>query len=77
MNIVARTLTVLALALAPGLALAAPAAGDAAPAPAAAGVKPGDVAPGFTLKDINGVEHSLAQYLADGKIVVLEWFNPD
>ena len=35
------------------------------------------MAPSFTLKDTNGVEHTLAQYLADGKIVVLEWFNPD
>ena len=77
MNIVARTLAVLALAAVPAFAPAAPAAGDATPAPAATGVKPGDMAPDFTLKDINGVEHSLAKYLADGKIVVLEWFNPD
>lgn len=75
-----RVLPVLVLVLAPVLAFAAsPAATDAKPAPAAAvtGVKPGDVAPDFTLKDINGVEHTLSRYLADGKIVVLEWFNPD
>jgi len=38
---------------------------------------PGDDAPGFTLRDTEGKEHSLASYLADGKVVVLEWFNPD
>lgn len=80
----------LALALALPCILAVPvsAAGDAKPvapahgapaAPAAAGVAlaPGDKAPDFTLKDTDGQEHSLAKYLADGKVVVLEWFNPD
>ena len=38
---------------------------------------PGDDAPGFTLKDTDGKEHSIASYLAAGKVVVLEWFNPD
>ena len=37
------------------------------------GVKTGDAAPGFTLTDINGKTHSLADY--QGKYVVLEWFN--
>jgi len=37
----------------------------------------GEKAPDFTLSDTAGAEHSLAQYLADGKVVVLEWFNPD
>ena len=71
------------------LMVAAAAASAANPAPAtpattpattpaaASGVAPGDIAPDFTLKDTDGVEHSLARYLADGKIVVLEWFNPD
>lgn len=81
MNEARRALSVLVLALAPVLAFAAsPAAKDTAPAPAAAaiaGVKPGDVAPDFTLKDLDGAEHSLSKYLADGKIVVIEWFNPD
>lgn len=83
MHIVRRTLLALALAIVPTLALAeGPAAKAAAPAAGAAtataaGVKPGDKAPDFKLKDTDGVEHSLAQYLADGKIVVLEWFNPD
>lgn len=44
---------------------------------ALAGVAPGDKAPDFTLTDTAGHEHSLAALLADGKVVVLEWFNPD
>lgn len=31
----------------------------------------------FTLTDTTGAEHTLSDYLADGKTVVLEWFNPD
>lgn len=34
-----------------------------------------EAAPAFTLLDVNGTEHSLAQYA--GKIVVLEWTNYD
>ena len=80
------SVTVTLMAVLATLATAAVAATPAAkttpaPAPATAaaatGVAPGDVAPDFTLKDTDGVEHSLSQYLADGKIVVLEWFNPD
>ena len=37
----------------------------------------GEKAPNFTLTDINGVEHTLADYTAEGKTVVLEWFSPD
>ena len=37
---------------------------------------PGEMAPDFTLTDMTGTEHKLADYLADGKTVVLEWFNP-
>ena len=37
----------------------------------------GDVAPDFTLTDTAGKTHHLADYLKDGNIVVLEWFNPD
>ena len=44
---------------------------------AAAAVDPGDAAPDFTLTDTEGNEHSLAALLDDGKVVVLEWFNPD
>lgn len=36
----------------------------------------GEKAPDFTLKDLEGNEHTLSRYTADGKIVVLEWFNP-
>ena len=36
-------------------------------------VKVGSAAPDFTLKDVNGKAHSLADY--KGKFVVLEWFN--
>lgn len=31
----------------------------------------------FTLSDLDGKTHVLGDYLADGKTVVLEWFNPD
>src|SRR5687768_7991539 len=42
---------------------------------AAASAKIGEAAPAFTLHDINGKSHSLADYA--GKTVVLEWINPD
>lgn len=51
---------------------AAPAPAAAAPAP---GPEVGKPAPDFTLKDYEGKTHHLADY--KGKIVVLEWFNPD
>jgi peroxiredoxin len=35
----------------------------------------GQPAPDFTLKDENGVQHSLGDYR--GKVVVLEWTNPE
>lgn len=41
----------------------------------AADAKVGETAPGFTLVDINGNEHSLSDYA--GKFVVLEWINYD
>ncbi|MGD9548195.1 MAG: thioredoxin family protein [Candidatus Krumholzibacteriia bacterium] len=44
---------------------------------ALAGVTPGGKAPDFTLTDTTGETHTLSAYLAEGKIVVLEWFNPD
>ena len=37
----------------------------------------GNAAPNFTLTDLEGNEHTLADYTAEGKVVVLEWFNPD
>src|SRR3712207_7852174 len=36
-------------------------------------LKVGAEAPAFTLKDVNGKTHNLADY--KGKFVVLEWFN--
>ena len=45
-------------------------------APVIAGeLKPGDMAPGFTLKNTDGKEVSLADY--KGKVVVLEWTNQE
>jgi hypothetical protein len=45
--------------------------------PALAALAPGAKAPDFDLVDTAGIRHALKDYLADGKIVVLEWFNPD
>lgn len=42
---------------------------------AKAELKIGEKAPEFSLKDTEGKEHSLSSL--SGKIVVLEWFNPD
>jgi peroxiredoxin len=49
------------------------------PEPAAASkvAKVGEAAPDFTLKDTTGKEHKLSELTRAGKIVVLEWFNPD
>lgn len=49
---------------------------DSAAPPTTATIKAeiGQPAPSFVLKDLNGKEHSLAQY--KGKTVVLEWFSP-
>lgn len=44
---------------------------------ALAGLAPGDEAPGFTLTDTDGIEHTLQTYLDDKQTVVIEWFNPD
>lgn len=59
--------------MAAGLALALGGAVAAQDAPARARV--GDAAPAFSLKDVRDATHTLEQYR--GKIVVLEWFNPD
>ncbi|MCR9164175.1 MAG: thioredoxin family protein [bacterium] len=68
-------------AKAPGATPEADARGaDAEPAPAkpaiAAGAKAevGKPAPDFTLRDTDGVSHTLSAYA--GKTIVLEWFNP-
>ncbi len=39
--------------------------------------KVGEAAPEFTLKDTDGKEVNLADLTKAGKVVVLEWFNPD
>src|ERR1700722_17804620 len=44
-------------------------------AAAYAAPQPGDPAPNFSLTDINGQTHSLADY--KGKYIVLEWNNPE
>lgn len=56
-----------AAALLVGLTLAA--------VPAFAVSAVGETAPAFQLKDLNGKAHSLADY--KGKMVVLEWINPN
>jgi peroxiredoxin len=43
--------------------------------PTLAAATVGDVAPAFTLKGVDGQTHSLADY--KGKVVVLEWINPN
>jgi peroxiredoxin len=43
--------------------------------PALADAAVGTVAPAFTLKGVDGKSHSLADY--KGKVVVLEWINPN
>ena len=40
------------------------------------GIAVGDKAPDFTLTDTDGKTHKLSDYTSQGKIVVLEWFNP-
>jgi len=46
-----------------------------APASLAASAEVGQPAPEFTLTDIDGASHQLSEYR--GKIVVLEWVNPE
>jgi peroxiredoxin len=64
-------MAVAALTIVCGLALTAP-------SPAlAGGAVVGEPAPDFTLTDTDGQSHQLSAYTKAGKIVVLEWFNPD
>ena len=37
----------------------------------------GEKAPDFTLTDTDGKTHKLSEHTAQGKMVVLEWFNPE
>jgi peroxiredoxin len=63
-----------AAALALGLSLALPGlAQDSRPTSAPASKQ----APDFTLTDVKGQKHTLSDYTKAGKVVVLEWFNPD
>ena len=62
-----KTLSAATLALVLVLATAA--------VPAFAAGTVGETAPAFQLKDLNGKSHSLADY--KGKVVVLEWLNPN
>ncbi len=64
-----RALRGAATTLAVAVALAAAACG------AATAATVGDRAPDFTLRDLAGQSHSLEQYR--GKVVVLEWMNPN
>ncbi len=66
----------IAVALASLFSIAIPGLASAAPKPPAHAVV-GQKAPDFALKDTEGKEHRLSDYLAQGKTVVLEWFNPD
>ena len=61
--------TVLALAAAQPQATAS--VGSRAP------TKVGEKVHNFVLKDTDGNSHNLQKYLDEGKVVVLEWFNPD
>ena len=38
--------------------------------------KVGEKAPDFKLADLEGTDHKLSNYAEQGKVVVLEWFNP-
>ncbi|GJM44315.1 MAG: thioredoxin family protein [Gemmatimonadota bacterium] len=63
--------------LALGLATVATAQDKKMSTMAAEGPEIGKPAPDFTLTDTDGNVHRLADYTKAGKIVVLEWFNPD
>lgn len=45
--------------------------------PVQPGLKPGSPAPTFKLPDVLGKESDLAALTREGKIVVVEWFNPE
>jgi peroxiredoxin len=50
---------------------------DPTPEAAVSASYEGPEAPDFSLTGTDGGDHSLASYMADGKTVVLEWFNPE
>ena len=47
------------------------------PQPEAGSAHVGELAPDFALIDLEGNRHQLSEYTEAGKIVVLEWFNPE
>lgn len=47
------------------------------PQPEPGSAKIGEMAPDFALIDLEGNRHQLSEYITEGKIVVLEWFNPE
>lgn len=59
------------------LALAAAPMGAGRVGPDEVKAKIGEKAPDFTLTDTDGKSHTLSSLTAEGKIVVLEWFNPE
>jgi peroxiredoxin len=77
---VCSALTAIAVFASASLVMAGPHKGGAhstGDAHHASKAKLGEAAPDFTLKDSDGKEHHLSDYTKDGKIVVLEWFNPE
>ncbi len=45
--------------------------------PPSMGLKLGDAAPAFKLQDLDGKEVDIGALTKEGKIIVLEWFNPE
>lgn len=70
------SVTAMSLAGAMAMSMAMAPAVSAEASAAKLGVDVGEAAPNFTLTDTDGNELSLADYTKEGKIVVLEWFNP-
>lgn len=70
-------MTLGAMTVVPSAAQAEPPAKQQDKAAAKAGAKIGDKAPAFTLTDVNGKTFTLADATKEGKIVVLQWFNPE
>ena len=69
MNLTITSLAVFALVAFAAAPVYAYEKGDAAP-DEMTGIKVGDKAPDFTLKDQNGTEHSLSELLKEGRVVL-------
>ncbi len=75
-----RRMTTVAGIVAAGLATFAIAAAQPKATASVGEKKPveiGEKVHNFVLKDTEGNKHNLQKYLDEGKVVVLEWFNPD